>query len=415
MKICLCRSRTTRKTSQTSSLTLHSCCLSTLLHLAKTESRGACPSCTPMASQEHKSFEREALGGSLLTRWSEDIPQLPVGSRLYIGKKATLAKMKPPCIDPRTVLENTRTCTHQLSPSSEEREEKKSTRSVILPAPAQPPLHPPAWIAAALYLTHIVEDKIYVAVIISFEDIHEANDILMSCQFLEEHDFSERPLSIRSILKGIKDLFQRHSLICAPVRALPHNAICLTKKQTNKRMNSHMLVVTHNHRLPGTNRKLYKTDSHRNNARKGRGTQTCREPRSKNAEKPFPALTQRHSLLSLHARTARYVGMRVSQTSVYRNDLKEDALRRISGARASTAPATTCRYFTFTEERYIDRPCAIEIYPTLNNSPPALLKSGDLVEMTSLISTHVPSASTTSARLRERSAERRCFSISLHR
>lgn len=199
--------------------------------------------------------------------------------------------MKAACIDPRAVLQNRRTFSHQLSLSSEDREEEKrafrTTRSVIPPARAQPPVHPSAPVAAVLCLTHIVKYKIYVAVVISFEDIHEANDILMSCQFLEEHDFSERPLSIRSILKGIKDLFQRHSLICAPVRALPHNAICLIKKQTNER-----ITTCWSSHIPADS--WVQTESR----------------------------TDRLPFLSMHAGTGRYAGMHVSQTSIYRKNLR---------------------------------------------------------------------------------------------
>lgn len=68
MKICLCRSQATGKTPQKISLTLHSFCISTVLHLAKTELRRAYPNCTPMACHEQKSLKREALAGSLLTR-----------------------------------------------------------------------------------------------------------------------------------------------------------------------------------------------------------------------------------------------------------------------------------------------------------------------------------------------------------
>lgn len=73
---------------------------------------------------------------------------------------------------------------------------------------------------------HKVKDQVYIPVILSPNDVLKPNDILVTGQLLQKYDFSESPLSVCGILKGIEVLLQSYSLLGSLVNCLPHNTVC---------------------------------------------------------------------------------------------------------------------------------------------------------------------------------------------
>lgn len=55
----------------------------------------------------------------------------------------------------------------------------------------------------------------------------ESDQVIMSCESLQVHDFPERPLGISGISEGIKALLQRQHLASALLDGLPDDTVGL--------------------------------------------------------------------------------------------------------------------------------------------------------------------------------------------
>lgn len=71
---------------------------------------------------------------------------------------------------------------------------------------------------------HEVKDQVEVLVVVSFQEVGQANDVVMA-KLLQEHDFPKCSLGISSIVKGIKNLFECNNQFRFPVDRLPHYTI----------------------------------------------------------------------------------------------------------------------------------------------------------------------------------------------
>jgi hypothetical protein len=72
---------------------------------------------------------------------------------------------------------------------------------------------------------HEIEDQINVSVVLSTDNVLQADDILMARQLLQEDDFSESSLCVRCVLKGIEILLERDNVLRLLVDGLPHDTV----------------------------------------------------------------------------------------------------------------------------------------------------------------------------------------------
>lgn len=77
---------------------------------------------------------------------------------------------------------------------------------------------------------HVLKDEVDVPIIVCLEHVEEFDDVLVSMEFLKEHDLTECTLGICGILEGIKYLLECNCLSCFLVYCFPHNTISLTQK-----------------------------------------------------------------------------------------------------------------------------------------------------------------------------------------
>ena len=59
---------------------------------------------------------------------------------------------------------------------------------------------------------HVVEDQVDVAIVLRPEDLLERNDVLVPLQKLQKDNLPIGALRVGGVLKGVKDLFERHNL-----------------------------------------------------------------------------------------------------------------------------------------------------------------------------------------------------------
>ena len=74
-------------------------------------------------------------------------------------------------------------------------------------------------------LTHEVKHEVNISVIFGSNHILKSDYIFMSIQLLEKHNFSEGPLRVCRVLKGIKVLLERDDLLSPLVYGLPHDTV----------------------------------------------------------------------------------------------------------------------------------------------------------------------------------------------
>ena len=72
---------------------------------------------------------------------------------------------------------------------------------------------------------HKVEDKIDVAIIFGTNRVLQANNVLVTVQFLQKDNLSEGPLGIRGILESVKILLERDNFLGTLVNSLPHDTV----------------------------------------------------------------------------------------------------------------------------------------------------------------------------------------------
>ena len=74
---------------------------------------------------------------------------------------------------------------------------------------------------------HEVKDKVDVFIVFSSVDVEESDDVFVSVfvELLQEHYFSERPLSICCILECIEALFKGHHLPLLFIYRFPYNSV----------------------------------------------------------------------------------------------------------------------------------------------------------------------------------------------
>jgi hypothetical protein len=72
---------------------------------------------------------------------------------------------------------------------------------------------------------HEIEHQVNISVILSPDDILQADNVLMTGQLLQEDDFSEGTLSICCVLKGVKVLLESHYILGLLINGLPDDTI----------------------------------------------------------------------------------------------------------------------------------------------------------------------------------------------
>lgn len=81
---------------------------------------------------------------------------------------------------------------------------------------------------------HEVENKINVSVVLCADHVLEANDVLVAVELLKEDNFTECPLGISGILKGVKVLLKSNDVLGLLVYGFPHNTISSLAYTKNK-------------------------------------------------------------------------------------------------------------------------------------------------------------------------------------
>ena len=72
---------------------------------------------------------------------------------------------------------------------------------------------------------HKIEYEVKILIVLGFNDVKEAYDIIVTVELLKEHDLAESSLSIGGIMKGIEDFFESNNSFELAVNRLPYNTI----------------------------------------------------------------------------------------------------------------------------------------------------------------------------------------------
>ena len=71
---------------------------------------------------------------------------------------------------------------------------------------------------------HVIGHDINILVVVCAEDVLELDNVLVSTQLLQEHDFAKGSLRVGSVLERIVTFFQGHDTPCFLIDRFPHNA-----------------------------------------------------------------------------------------------------------------------------------------------------------------------------------------------
>jgi hypothetical protein len=76
-------------------------------------------------------------------------------------------------------------------------------------------------------LTHVIKHQVNVTIVLCSDDVHKADDVVVTSKLLQVHDFTIRPLGVRGIAKRVETLLQCNCRMSSLVCGLPHDAVCL--------------------------------------------------------------------------------------------------------------------------------------------------------------------------------------------
>ena len=77
---------------------------------------------------------------------------------------------------------------------------------------------------------HEVKHHVEIFVVFCFDDVDQADNVLMAIEFLEEHNLTKSSLCISGIVERIKDFLQCDDLLGFLAECLPNDTVCAFTK-----------------------------------------------------------------------------------------------------------------------------------------------------------------------------------------
>ncbi len=88
-------------------------------------------------------------------------------------------------------------------------------------------------------VTHVLENKIDISVIVGFQYVEQFDDILMIVQLLQKHNFPKCPLGVCRILKCIENFLQSDHLVSLLIYRLPNDSVRLPRVSNKNRQSGY--------------------------------------------------------------------------------------------------------------------------------------------------------------------------------